>query len=584
MDKVDFFALPRPLQDRILGGIDGRFPPVPIARRPGRVEPPYLWIGVAGACLVFVLVLHRLGYGSLESGLAHHGAGLLPLYIAPLIGFFGSVGMVARTYVRAARLPYPLGVYAYGARVLDASTHPIKSYPLVDALNIETMGESVVLTFAGGVRFVLPTPPGQAEHALHELLKDREQFARLGETSDPNALLMHDPLHEPKIHNPLGEQEPMRFELPIWIKLAWAIAAVAGLLLGLGFWGLRNAGSDGKLFARAQEANSPAAFKAYLASGSRHQVEVSRTLLPRAELVEAEKAGTVESLLAYEREHPDTDIKDEVARAKRRAYTAELDRAKAQGTLAALQAFAKKYPGHGLDAEYKGAVHDRFLAAQATFGTTQGGRSKEAAQLFAQLLGYAEAHGPGVELRFRRRESPSLGRIDKTVAKLPEYMGEISRPSRYLDEPHLTQRERDTAAQQVAAFNKVFPAELLVLRAGDALPAVDPKAALPSVQVPTMVITYMPEWSGHTYASKKPRGIFIGLFFHFEVDVLLPGQAGAAYHMKVSIFRGYPNALMKELESVPRTNPPIEERVYAFMAEEAFKQFDAKLKKALHGE
>ena len=162
-----------------------------------------------------------------------------------------------------------------------------------------------------------------------------------------------------------------------------------------------------------------------------------------------------------------------------------------------------------------------------------------------------------------------MSRVDKTMAKLPEYMGEISRPSRYFDEAHSAARDKVLGEAIVDAFGKAFPKEILAMKVGE--PIADPgKSPLPAVTVPTLFITHFEDWSGHSYSSKKPRGVFIGVFFNFDAEFV--------------IFRGLPMALLKELETAPRTAPPIEERLYETMADEAKKQFEAKFVKTLVGD
>ncbi|NOU27752.1 MAG: hypothetical protein HOO96_07610 [Polyangiaceae bacterium] len=582
MENVDFFALPRDLQDRIVGGIEGRFPPVPSASVRTRVKPPLLWLAVCGGSLLALLVFHRLGYGSLGSSLAHHGAAFLPLYMVLAFGFFLGVAKSLGTYTRAARLPYPLGIYVYGARVIDAQSHPMRTFPLADAEHIAVEGGNLVIRFPGGQRFSIPVEAERAGTLVEELEHDRTRVTNLANAQDSQALIILDPLHQPKFSNPVGESEPLRFELPAWVRLTWVIAGVLGLALGGTVFAVRNLGSDAKLFAHATEEGTPEAFRQYLAGGSRHATEVRKILLPRAELALARKDGSVETILAFEKSHPDTGIGSEIQAAKRKAYLAELERAKEKKTLPALVDFATKYPGHGLDAEYKGAIHDLFVDAQSKYAGATGGRSKDAAQFLARIIGNAESHGPAVEIRFRRREGATMSRVDKTMAKLPEYMGEISRPSRYFDEAHSAARDKVLGEAIVDAFGKAFPKEILAMKVGD--PIADPgKSPLPAVTVPTLFITHFEDWSGHSYSSKKPRGVFIGVFFNFDAEFVIPGDT-AVYKQKFVIFRGLPMALLKELETAPRTAPPIEERLYETMADEAKKQFEAKFVKTLVGD
>jgi hypothetical protein len=311
---------------------------------------------------------------------------------------------------------------------------------------------------------------------------------------------------------------------------------------------LRNSASDSKLFENASRANTVESYRQYLGAGRSHVSDVIRTRLPRAELAEAARKGTVEALLEYEAAHPSTDIASEIAAAKRKAYLVELEKAKAAKSLAALVGFREKYPKHGLESELQGALHELFLQAQTSVGKKKG-VSADAAAFLTKLIGYVEMHGPNVELRFRHRDGTNMAHVDKDIAKMTEYMGEISHPTRYFDAAHTEPRHK----------------------------------VLPAITVPTLFVTTSEDWSGHTYLYKKPRGAFIGVNYTFEVEFLLPKDS-AAYKPKWAIFRPVSNTLIKELETAPRTNPPVEETVYETMATEARKQFTAKFSKGLLGD
>lgn len=576
MENVNFFALSRTLQERIVGGIEGRFPPMPMLSRRARIDVPTKWIGLSVISLVLLLVVHRIGYGDLESALARHSIALLPAYIglgsAMVFGILASLGV----YVRAARLPYPRGVYVYASRVLDARSHPLRSLPIQELQSIRQQGLDVALTFPGETLLVSAVDATNAASAVAELESTRAREAPPESVAD--ALSLIDPLYQPRFSNPVGESEALKYELPLWVRLHWLFAVVLGSLLGAGIFMARNAGSDAKLFRNAEARNSAAAYQRYLVSGRSHLTEVKTVRLPLAQLADAAQVGTVEALLDFEAQHPDAAIQTQIAAAKRKAYLAELEKAKQPRTLAALFAFRERYPNHGLTSELQGALHELYLDAQSKVGARK--LAPEPGAFMTKLITVLEASGPRVELRFRRRDGASMSHVDKDLAKVAEYMGEISHPTRYFDPAHTSIRHKAIADDVQAAFVAAYPKELMALTVGE--PVTDPKV-LPPVMVPTLFITTMEDWSGHTYLFKKPRGAFIGVFFNFDIEFVMPKDQ-VSYRTKWVVFRPVATTQIKELEDAPRTNPPIEEAIYENMAQEARKQFLSKLTKTLLGE
>jgi hypothetical protein len=587
MEKVDFFALPRALQERILGGIEGRFPPVPMLSRRLRVAIPWVWIGLAASALAGLLVVHQLGYGVLGSAMGQQSIAILPVYVVlAAAAVYGLVAVLA-VYVRVARLPYPPGVYAYGARVLDARSHPMVNLSLSGLERIEQKGTEVHLTFAKAGTLVVAGDPANLPSAIAELEAGRDralEIERNGAESREaqDALVLIDPLHQPRFSNPVGEHRALRYELPAWARFGWAIAIALGLSLGSMAFFLRNRGSDTKLYARACEQGTAQGFEQYLQVGKAHQTEVRRVRLPRAELAAAKAQNSVQALLAFEKTHPDTDIGAELASAKKAAYTRELDAAKQPKTLAALGDFQKSFPGHGLDGELSAAMHELYMDAKSKYGTVEpkSGKTNEAAAFLTKLIGSLEGSGATVEIRFHRRDGVTMARVDKDLAKITEYMGEISHPTHYFDEAHAQARQQLFGESLSAILSSTFPKEVLSVKLGT--PVAAEEKVLPAVTVPTIFVTSFEDWSGHTYIFKKPRGVFIGVFFNYTVDFVLPKDA-ATYHTKEVVFRPVSLALVKELESAPRTNPPIEETIYESMSVEARKQFLAKFFKNLLG-
>ena len=581
MRSIDFFTLSRTVQDRILGGIEGRFPPEPLVRHKVPQSHPFHWFGMSFLGLLILVVIQRLGYGDFDSSLARQGAGFIVVYAIAAFCLFGGLILAACHYVRLARLPYPRGIYVYPARVLDARAHPLVDHPLTELSGAMLRPDGLALTFQKGTRFVFP--PATIAHRGEAIVPDLARAQQLANDaamgSDPNAVLAFDPLHEPRFANPVGPGEPLQYDLPGWAKVGWLYGLVAALLFGPALWGARNFVSDGSAYRSAKTAATPEAFREYLRNGRRFKAEVEGELLPRAELAVAVRKDSIDALLEFEKTHEKSHIKPEIAAAQRKAYDAEFERARAKRTLSALREFATKYPKHGLTAAHAAAVHDLFVDAQNKYAPVtpasspaHPGPAKDTALFLRASIAFAETHGGAVDLRVRRKTSPTLGRVEKALARMPEYMGELSRPARYFDDAHEAPRDKQLLADLGSLLGGHVPSEFLEFRAGDPVPP--DSAPLPSVSRPTIFVTVMTEWSGHTVPTKKPRGVFVGLYFHYDIDLLVPG--GTSSHHRHVVYRPVPSSKLKEYETAPRTNPPLEEIIYESMAVEGRKQFLAK--------
>src|SRR5215213_8198702 len=97
MKAVDFYKLPRAIQDRFVGSVMSGFPPAPILAAKGGTSAKLVWLAVSAACFVGLIFAARLGYGALDSGLALHSGKALLLYCGFVFGFaFGLVQAFGR--------------------------------------------------------------------------------------------------------------------------------------------------------------------------------------------------------------------------------------------------------------------------------------------------------------------------------------------------------------------------------------------------------------------------------------------------------------------------------------------------------
>jgi hypothetical protein len=341
------------------------------------------------------------------------------------------------------------------------------------------------------------------------------------------------------------------------------VGAAIGVLLAPGIWLVRNFVSDAQMLARANKAKDADSFRSYLARGGT-KAEVRDVLLPRAELSEAVREGTVDAIEKFIATHPSAQIQGEVAVALRQSMLAELEAAKKVGTVSAFNDFAKRHPNNMVDAELKQAIHAVYLAALARYKKESGVRDGNALAFIERLLAYAEKNGPKAELRFRRKNTRSMEIADTQIKKSPFFMGTTSIPSQYFDDTHARPREVIAARTIVNRFAGAFPADILSLEVGQ--PVTDTEGPLPPNKYPTMYVEHSAEMSGASYLSANPRGVFVGLGMLFEVSFRLPDD-NKPHKYRLSAWRPPDTTVSKG------DFPTFEAAVYETMATEGFAQF-----------
>ena len=116
-------------------------------------------------------------------------------------------------------------------------------------------------------------------------------------------------------------------------------------------------------------------------------------LLSRAELLVAQRAGSVEAIAEFIAKHKSSAIAAEITGARRVAMVAAFERAREKGTLSALNEFATRYPDHQLEAALAQARRSLFARALIAY-RKQASRDDPAANQFVErLLAYAEKSG-----------------------------------------------------------------------------------------------------------------------------------------------------------------------------------------------
>lgn len=568
MKAVDFYTLPRAIQDRFVGSVMSGFPPAPILAAKGGTPIKLMWLGVSAGCFVALLAAARIGYGSLESALSLHSGKALVLYVGLVFGFgFGLVQAFARV-VRERALPYTAGIYLFPACLIDARDDQFRVYETRDLSNVDVQGSSIRVAFAGGAQFFFPlTKLDGAKDLVLEVQTARDRAMRATATEDAKELVAVDPLHNPRFSSPVGPRDAYELRRAPWGKLGPAVAGAVAIVIGPSLWSLRNSGSDNKMFAIATKANDSVSYRSYLAHGERHSEEVKDLRLPTSELHDAEQIGTVDALLSYKEAHPNSKIAKEVAASIRSAMLAELEKAKQPGSLAAIQDFAKRYPEHGIEPEFRAAVHAVYARELEAYRKKAPTKDKAAGAFIEKLFSWAEKHGPKVEVRFRRKPSTSLDRADQFILKTPQFMGVVTYPSRFFDDKHHVTRETSLGKALSTQIDAHLADELFDVTVGPVV--TEPE--LPEPKDPTLFITHVTEWSGHNYTSNRPRGSYVGLNITLEAAWVIPGDP-KPYKFKAEIFRHAATHVLREDE--PMLNPgQAEEKVYETMAQDAFDQF-----------
>lgn len=575
MRSVDFFGLSRAAQDHFLDSTNGTQPPTPVLlMRGGPRSHRAGWI-VAVVGLVLAGLLFQRGFGEVSNGAVVHGLPLIGAWVLVFVLIFGGLLHALAGERAITALPWKAGIYAFPRSVVDARRDTLRMYDVEELQRIDGEG--------GTVRLVYPTASftfeGNTEVAARARI-EIEQARTQGEPVDPKARPSMSPVAEPRVSSPLAPTEARKPGAPSWVRLRFVYAAALALLVGPALWFARNTVSDDRAFAAARSHNDVTSYRAYLSNGVKHRDEVSKTLLPRAELKLAEQQNSVDAILAYQKAHPSSAVQKDVDVALRTAMLAELEVAKKENTLAALQAFAKKRPEHGLAPELKSATHAVYQNALAAFKTVANEKDPQVIAFFERVLAYAEAHNePKVEIRFREQPSTSMGRADKYVTKQPLFNGETSYPSKYFEGGKFAAVEGELAKTLIEKLSASFPVEILTFVKGAPVPAEGD--TLPVTTVPTMFIQHRVEWTGTAYPSQRPRGIYVGLNYHFDEQLVIPSDQ-KPWKLHAVIVKNVPTNVLKDFKEAPGSPGDAEKAVYEAMNREGFEAFGQRIVGALY--
>jgi hypothetical protein len=561
MREIDFYQLPRPIQDRFIGATQGGVPsPIMVARPKSRRA--LTWFTCAAAALVATLAVARLGFGSLESAFALHAPRLIPLYVALTACSVFCLLRGLACQKRESMAPYRPWVYFFPIGIVDARAPKLRVFDVHEIESLERSGSAgVSVRVSSGEQFVFEVgEPRNVELAKAVLDEARRAVRQADETQSRRDRAVLDPLWDTGFSNPFSPKTSLVRKEPLRLLATVPLALVLGVVLGAGIWLLRNSTSEQRLYVRARQRDELAGYRAYLARGG-HRADVLDILLPRAELRAVRASGNLAAIERFIAAHPNSKISGEIAAAHRDVLLELLEQAKAAGTISALDEFQRRNPQHSLVQRELGHAREQVYARAFKKFQAQA-QDEEAVRFFERLLVYARQHGPDVQIRFQRRLASSTDSIERGLQKNPYFMGTVSLPSQYFDAARARRREQRAAQRLVARFAETFPPDVLKLELGAPLPESEQIPA--SVTVPTLFIKHTLEMNG-LYLSRNPRGIFVGMGILFQSVFRVPGDA-KPLEVKFSQWRP------PELALYEREGATIEQ-VYEATAAEAFERF-----------
>jgi len=565
MAKIDFWALARPVQERFVASTEGGAAPAPLAIRPLARDARSLAYGAFGVCATLGgIALLRVGFGDLSSRFALAPIAFIALYsgcfFLAAVGFF----LAAARYVKAYAVPYHPALYLYPIGVIDARSPEFVVHRISEQTEARfDAARSALRIELEGTHFEFPAADAaQAEQAAATVLGLRDKLANSGPDSSAREQSLVDPLIDNGFKNPFAPAEPLRKELPGWIKTWPIFALILGVLLGGAAFLVRNHLSEGRLYAAARRVDTSEAYRTYLERGGKNP-DVQALLLPRAELRDAERSGNVAEIEHYLDAHPNTPIKIEVEAALQQALLKELSLAEAAGTLNALKEFQTKYARYSfLAANIDRAIDARIETVLRQLKPALAPNQARLLPFMDRLLRYTAKHGPQLLVRFQRKPTETLLAAEKALRLSPYFSGEKTLPGQFFDDAHQTPREAVVAAALVTELAAHFPRDLVDPQPG---PAID-SAADPKASVPTILITYHTELSG-SFPSRKPRLALTGIGVLTRVSFDIPGD-GEPQVFKLTVWRA------PDLRTITDTSTAAD--LYEAMAGEAFKRFTKK--------
>src|SRR5262245_13586267 len=82
MERLDFYKLTRPVQERFIGSTNGTGMPTPILDLRVTPSEPRIWMALFAVAALAVVALFRMGHGDLTSAMAIQTLPIAGLYVA----------------------------------------------------------------------------------------------------------------------------------------------------------------------------------------------------------------------------------------------------------------------------------------------------------------------------------------------------------------------------------------------------------------------------------------------------------------------------------------------------------------------
>lgn len=559
MQRIDFFKLERPIQERFVASARGSSPPAPLAsHRESVPKGVLLWGAIGAVALIALFWLGSVGYGDLHSSVALQPEWLLAGYAGfGVLAVFAGI-RAAALYLRAEAMPYPRAVFLFPSGLIDTRGRELVVRPLSELTKSSVGSRSLAVWFNDGFSFKFRLADNARPAELERLLG--EYGARFNPDAAPvsnREIAAYDPLKDNGFSNPFSPTEaikPPRLKFQI---LGPLIALVVGPVLGYGVFSARNHLAEEALYRVARAENTRDGYLSYVARGGQRQ-EIVGILLPRSELEAIVKKDDLAALESYAAPRHKSEIWPEIENALGKALAAELERVKKMGTRAALREFETKYGKHEVIApSLERAISDHRARALAKF-VEVAKPNPDVLDFFRRLLIYADKHGPKFELKFKRKLADTVMRTENRLRKSIFYGGEASLPAQYFDAKRSEGREATIAKTLLAQFARAFPADTLSLEPSGVL--ADPSDDLPKVQAPTLLFAHRTEMSGE-YLSAEPRAAYTGVGFLCRASLQIPGD-DKVYEFKSSTWQA-PG--LREIR-----NGASFESIYTEMADKAF--------------